>query len=1614
MDPLPTRIAQADSKLQMDPASELAAALDRPTARGDWAEPSGAADVADAAADGAATATAADLLHLLPLEAKIVDTILLFNSVSKDDGTFDTFPEIDSPDWKSFIETVPLFCFPSESWLVEQPATPFARGSQATMPAVVRGRSVSDESSGSASNATAAREPYFRSHSFVLTDALGCHRYGVCTVLLTPTGQPVTDHTRTQRAHQRASNQSTQSAPDALESASIGQLRRTSRGRKSLSLPSTMLQTALNYADPVISRFPDVPGCTWRAVALLSRLPLFDSLFKISRSLLGIWSDTPEELDNWCLHLTYSLPTPPVGGLSVEFQVGSELVSVSRPASRRLVDVDTSVLLSTLSPSSILQVYGSLLLEKSVILHSTNLEALTATCESFRSLLFPFEWEHVYIPILPPSLLLVVQSPAPFFLGMHTDAFLECSDEIDEGVVVVDLEADIIRNGATLGRNHHLKLLKLLQQAQQRRFEERYDTPRPRRSAVALADVAPGESIQPASKRGADETVHSLLLDAFAMFGWRFAAAIACYHDDSTSELDVIALCAAHPELDSKFVESFCETSAYFRLLDNSRLRARLGSSPLRAPEWTSARAHLALKVPPPVSSATEGYHSRLLGKRFLQLSSSLLPLFLWKPTEFLVEFLTVAIDRQHSQLQLQGALTATFDATLCDLVMMRASALFSMKLYACAVQDILILLELCRPKPQQSEQPQQKEPSQPPFHSTVLRDCIHIIKEDVPPELVHKLHPALWELLNSSSTAIAPPSATELMVHPFCAHATGSHSSRNSAIDPSLSNDSYLSSTEKGALQQQQALADRPKLASAQSTVDAALVQDIAMRRPSVALTSATMRRRMSIAPQSLIPTSARRLYKQPTQAEPTEASKQPASPVGSPADSNRLLILNATSSAAKSRPLPLLPGRVLESNGFQVLQQGMRTRASVTAHSIISPATSVSSLSAASSEEDLLPPLDHLSALELSIQMLEILAELFRIIGHTEATGFVVSDPSRVALISYTSAFQNFARFAEQLSTVQIHKVFASIEEKLCFFLNIRSALLMHAVLELGGPTYRHQWQFLYSIARYQLGGRLYSVADIDETILRYSDPLTSAPLASTGKSKTTTTTPPLRRGLSRGVRQMSVRTRSRATDLDEFVSPNGSKSNLCEPSQASPHQATSQPSNPVQGGASSAKTRQQQLVNSLTPSQLISQDLALHENFRFISFACFNGTNSSPFVQIYKPDTVWEQLRMGAVLFVNEQVSVLSPSVVLPVHFRWYFDDFGEQKKDIVNWLLSLPESQAAVALSTLSAAERRRLSIEIRKPAWHFRLHWLELDPLSPNAPALQTLRVKVHTGGDRCNFDLEQCALSIQLQGDRDQLTPYVALEENGDAASFTIGSSTSFKILVPSHVSVGSIVKARLRVSSRPRAVQARPRRGNTTPDATQVLGPEGRSGAGALATNDREEDDVAELFDLSATDLWWLPSSVSIGLDLDTTPQTLLVNEQVMDGVTRDVSFSPLRIFEVTLHTAHSQSVNVSASVQFVGAHGFSAPYRVTPGSASNYMKFTGESPTMFIIDTPAPIGDLTGIKLRIDGFSLFSSRKWKLDRIEVYEPLALSTRIFITNHVVRLDDENNWVLFS
>jgi hypothetical protein len=61
---------------------------------------------------------------------------------------------------------------------------------------------------------------------------------------------------------------------------------------------------------------------------------------------------------------------------------------------------------------------GALLHERRIIVKSKNPARLSACVQAANDLLYPLVWHHIFIPILPESLIDYLSAPMPFLIGV--------------------------------------------------------------------------------------------------------------------------------------------------------------------------------------------------------------------------------------------------------------------------------------------------------------------------------------------------------------------------------------------------------------------------------------------------------------------------------------------------------------------------------------------------------------------------------------------------------------------------------------------------------------------------------------------------------------------------------------------------------------------------------------------------------------------------------------------------------------------------------------------------------------------------------------------------------------------------------------------------------------------------------------------------------------------------------------------------------------------------------------------------------------------------------------------------------------------------------------------
>uniref|UniRef100_A0A674A346 DENN domain containing 2B n=1 Tax=Salmo trutta TaxID=8032 RepID=A0A674A346_SALTR len=104
--------------------------------------------------------------------------------------------------------------------------------------------------------------------------------------------------------------------------------------------------------------------------------------------------------------------------------------------------VDFDSLFSCLSVRQVVQVFASLLLERRVIFVADKLSTLSSCMHAVVALLYPFSWQHTFIPVLPASMVDIVCCPTPFLVGLLSSSLPKLKDLPVEEALMVDLGTD--------------------------------------------------------------------------------------------------------------------------------------------------------------------------------------------------------------------------------------------------------------------------------------------------------------------------------------------------------------------------------------------------------------------------------------------------------------------------------------------------------------------------------------------------------------------------------------------------------------------------------------------------------------------------------------------------------------------------------------------------------------------------------------------------------------------------------------------------------------------------------------------------------------------------------------------------------------------------------------------------------------------------------------------------------------------------------------------------------------------------------------------------------------------------------------------------------------------
>ncbi|XP_043529242.1 DENN domain-containing protein 1A isoform X2 [Frieseomelitta varia] len=182
------------------------------------------------------------------------------------------------------------------------------------------------------------------------------------------------------------------------------------------------------------------------ALVILSALPWHEIFYKLLNNIATLMSNGTGE-DLWkFLETVYKSPVP-IPGSSISIPVPNSKVNFvcqspkqfqlpSIPENRNLTEYYSAV-----DAHNMMIIFASMLYERRIIFTSKRLSRLSACVQACNALIYPMIWQHIYIPVLPLSLIDYLLAPMPFLIGVPTPT-LQRVRKSDLGEVVI-LDADV-------------------------------------------------------------------------------------------------------------------------------------------------------------------------------------------------------------------------------------------------------------------------------------------------------------------------------------------------------------------------------------------------------------------------------------------------------------------------------------------------------------------------------------------------------------------------------------------------------------------------------------------------------------------------------------------------------------------------------------------------------------------------------------------------------------------------------------------------------------------------------------------------------------------------------------------------------------------------------------------------------------------------------------------------------------------------------------------------------------------------------------------------------------------------------------------------------------------
>ncbi|KAK9497874.1 hypothetical protein O3M35_003784 [Rhynocoris fuscipes] len=183
-----------------------------------------------------------------------------------------------------------------------------------------------------------------------------------------------------------------------------------------------------------------------KCLVLVSRLDYIETFRNCLGIVYTVWIEgVGGQLETLVGNMLGCVHVPPPGGPQVRFSIGAgDRQALQPPLASTLPTTNTAVtmLFQQLGIRNCVFLFCAVMTEHKILFQSQSYTRLTEACRALTALMYPFKYSHVYIPLLPASLVEFLSSPIPFLIGVHSSLKTDFSELMD--VIVAELDTGYV------------------------------------------------------------------------------------------------------------------------------------------------------------------------------------------------------------------------------------------------------------------------------------------------------------------------------------------------------------------------------------------------------------------------------------------------------------------------------------------------------------------------------------------------------------------------------------------------------------------------------------------------------------------------------------------------------------------------------------------------------------------------------------------------------------------------------------------------------------------------------------------------------------------------------------------------------------------------------------------------------------------------------------------------------------------------------------------------------------------------------------------------------------------------------------------------------------------